>query len=468
MRRSLALGLSLFSLSACEPTTAPPVEDAGRPDAPRDGGTDARMPYDAGMIGARVPEAEAAMARESCTFERGAMPWETIGEEFPIGDEIPIRHFILVMQENRSFDHYFGAMEGVDGIAPGMSNPDDAGDPVEPFHTDDYCVDDPHHGWDASHGQWGDGANDGFVLFNGKNGERAMGYLTEEDIPFYYDLYSRFAMSDHHHCSVLGPTWPNREYYLAATSFGATGNHAIEAARYDDESDGDHLIFQGLERAGVDWRIYQSTIPFVWGAFGAYSLDQPAEGRTRRLEELYAEIEAGELPEVAWVDPTWSVSGTQATDEHPPANPQIGEQWIRDLVTRVMASPQWAETAIIITYDEHGGFWDHVAPPEACPPGDFPAEDGGDFDRLGFRVPLVIVSPYSRAGYVSDRVTDHASIIRLLQARYLLPAMTGRDANAWPLLDMFDFAGMPFATPPTDLAEAPLDPTRNAACIAEF
>lgn len=466
MRRSLPfLTVALLSLG-CEPSG--PVEDAGAdaPRAMRDSGPDTRVPYDAGTI-TRVPETEAAAGRSGCAFARGAMPWETIGEEFPLGQDIPIRHFILVMQENRSFDHYFGTMEGVDGITPGMSNPDASGAPVEPFHTTDYCVEDPEHGWTASHGQWADGTNSGFVTHNGANGERAMGYLTEEDLPFYFDLYSRFAMSDHHHCSLLGPTWPNREYYLAASSFGATRNDAIPRERY---TDGDRLIFQSLERAGVDWRIYQSSVPFVWGAFATYALAEPARGRTRRLEAFYTDIENGTLPEVAWVDPTWSTGGSQANDEHPPANPQIGQAWIRDLVTRVMASPDWAETAIIITYDEHGGFWDHVPPPEACPPGDYPAEGGGgaEFDRLGFRVPLVIVSPYSRAGYVSDRVTDHASILRLLEARYLLPALSGRDANAWPLLDMFDFEAAPFMTPPTDLAAAPMDATRNEACVAEF
>jgi hypothetical protein len=278
MRRSLALFSVVLPLAACEPMIS--IEDAGA-DAPRpgrDSGPDTRVPYDAGMV-VRVPESEAAAGRTGCAFDRGAMPWETIGEEFPLGEDIPIRHFILVMQENRSFDHYFGTMEGVDGIAPGMSNPDASGTPVEPFSTTDYCVDDPHHGWAASHGQWAGGTNEGFVTNNGANGARAMGYLTEADLPFYFDLYSRFSMSDHHHCSLLGPTWPNREYYLGASSFGAIGNTAIDRERY---MDGDRLIFQGLERAGVDWRIYHSTVPFIWGAFASYSFSEPARSRTER------------------------------------------------------------------------------------------------------------------------------------------------------------------------------------------
>ncbi|MCA9610417.1 MAG: hypothetical protein KC619_32700, partial [Myxococcales bacterium] len=119
-------------------------------------------------------------------------------------------------------------------------------------------------------------------------------------------------------------------------------------------------------------------------------------------------------------------------------------------------------------YDEHGGFFDHVPPPEACPPGDFPPDrPGDDFDRLGFRVPLIVISPWSRPGYVSDRVTDHASVLRLIEARYLLPALTGRDANAWPMLDMFDFESPPRTAPPT-LAEAVIDEARMEECRMRF
>lgn len=470
MRRSLLLSSLLFTACPADPGMEADAGVDAPPPPPRDTGSDTREAYDGGAVGTRMTEAEAEVARAGCTFARGAMPWETLGEEVPLGDDIPIRHFILVMQENRSFDHYFGTMPGVEGIPAGASYLDETGATVTPFHDTDYCVDDPHHGWGDSHRQWNDGANDGFGTANGGDGRRVFGYLTEEDIPFYWDLYSTFAMSDHHHCSLLGPTWPNREYYLAASSFGMTGNSAIARERYVDA--GDRLIFHSLERAGVDWRIYHTTVPFVWGAFATWAFADPASGRTRRLTELYDDIEGGTLPEVSWVDPSWATGGTQTTDEHPPANPQIGQAWLRDLVTRVMASPQWAETAIIITYDEHGGWFDHVAPPEACPPGDFPPDSGGGYtyDRLGFRVPLVIVSPYSRAGYVSDHVTDHSSILRLLEARYDLPALSGRDANAWPLIDMFDFEGAPFMTPPaaSELAEAPVDEARNTACTDEF
>ena len=459
----------LLLLTGCD---GPSTDDAGTDAAPStpDAGP---VGYDAGPI-TRIPESEAAAGRASCAFGRGAMPWQTLGAEHPIGDDIPIRHFIVLMQENRSFDSYFGTMPGVDGIPAGASNPDGAGAPVEPFHTSDYCVVDTGHGWNASHREYHDGANDGFVTVNDPNGARALGYLDGTDLPFYWDLAQTFAFSDHHHCSVLGPTWVNRFYFTSATSFGRIDNGEVDRARVPTE--GQHVIFEELDMAGVSWGIYYTSVPFVFGGYPHYALRPQQRRKIHEFdgaEGFFASLDAGTLPEVVYVDPTWDwVDGVDATDEHPPANPQRGQAWVREVVTRVMASPLWAETAILITYDEHGGFYDHVPPPAACPPGDYPPDltgssEPGDFDRLGFRVPLYVVSPYSRPGYVSDQVTDHTSVMRLLQARYLLPALTARDANAWPLYDMFDFASPSFMTPPT-LAEAPVDESRVAACHAAF
>ncbi len=455
--RALA-ALPCFVLIAC--ASACGGDDTAPPDGGLDGGggtmdggvdapvsTDAGPPYDAHYEGPRVTEAEAEPMRASCAFERGAMPWETLGSEYPIGDDIPIEHIIMLMQENRSFDHYFGTMPGVDGIPPGASNPNAAGDPVEPFHTTEYCIEDVGHGWNPSHREWNDGANDGFVTANDPDGERALGYLDGSDLPFYWDLYSRFAMSDHHHCSLLGPTWVNRIFYMAGTSFGLTRNTPIPMDRLVEP----YVIFNLLDERGLDWRIYNPGLPFALGGFP--DVISRNFDRLASIDQLHADLAAGTLPPVSYVDPAFA--GANQSDEHPPANIQVGQAFVRDIVEAVMASPLWDRTVLIITYDEHGGFYDHVPPPEACPPGDYPPElepgdDPGDFDRYGFRVPLVVVSPYSRAGYVSDRVTDHGSILRFVETRFLMPALTARDANAWPLMDMFDFDAPPFMTPPTE------------------
>src|SRR5690606_10081023 len=165
-------------LAACDdPSGAPDAGADAGPSPRRDGGVDSGPPPypDAGPI-TRVPESEAAAGRAACAFGRGAMPWETIGEEYPIGDEIPIDHVFVLMQENRSFDHYFGMMPGVEGIQGGASNPAADGTPVAAFHTDDYCIEDVAHGWRASHVQYNGGAVDGFVTTNDPGGGRAMGY----------------------------------------------------------------------------------------------------------------------------------------------------------------------------------------------------------------------------------------------------------------------------------------------------
>lgn len=461
-RRSIACLLRLCCLPLLCACDGPAEPDAG----PRDSGPPG---YDAGPV-TRIPEAEAAANRASCTYGRGAMPWQTIGEEHPIGDDIPIDHIIILMQENRSFDHYFGMMPGVEGIQGGATNPDAAGTPVSTFHASDYCIVDVEHGWRSSHLQFNGGANDGFVTTNDPDGARAMGFLDESDLPFYWDLARTFAMSDHHHCSMLGPTWPNRYYLMSGTSFGFVSNDPVTGERVPAE--GEFLIMQELERVGVSWGVYYEHVPFVWGGYPEYALRPWNRRHAKLLRDFWVDLDAGELPSVVYLDPSWSATASvDASDEHPPANPQRGQAYAREIITRIMQSDIWERTAIVLTYDEHGGFFDHVPPPEACAPGDREPDPGaadlGGFDRLGFRVPLIVVSPYSRPGYVSDRVTDATSVLRFVQTRFLLPALSGRDANAWPLLDMFDFSSPALLAPP-DLAEAVVNEDRVGECHAEF
>jgi phospholipase C len=413
----------------------------------------------------RIPESEAAELRASCAFGPGAMAADTIGREYPIGDDIPIEHFIMVMLENRSFDHYFGTMGGVDGIPEDAGNPDSTGRIRRPFHEDDYCINDVSHSWNASHVQFNDGAMDGFVTTNEPDGVRAMGYFDADDLPFYWDLYITFAMSDRHFCSVLGPTWINRWYFFSGTSVGMIRNQFSPPERLEDP----YTVLQLLDTAEVPWRIYFSDVPFVYGAYPELTIGRGAD--VVRNSQFFEDLEAGNLPPVVYLDPSFR-QGVEQTDEHPPANPQFGQQFIEELVNAVFESPDWESTALILTYDEHGGFWDHVAPPEACAPGDYPpdlqpGDWNADFDRLGFRVPLVVVSPFSRAGYVSHEVTDLASVLRLIEVRFGLPALTGRDANAWPMLDMFDFEDPPFLEPPV-LEAAVIDEAKNATCHRRF
>ncbi len=425
---------------------------------------------------ARPSDVERAEQRLECAFDRGSRAEETLGREVPVGRDIPIDHFIVLMLENRSFDHYFGAMPGVDGFPAGASNPDAQGAPVSPYHETEYCIEDVAHSWSACHEQYGGGTNDGFVVTNDPGGARAMGYYDETDLPFYYDLYRTFAMSDRHFCSALSSTWTNRWYFTSATSFGRTFNQTLPdgffAEHYGDEP---YNIYTLLESAGLDWRLYYSDVPWAIGGYPETMYDHLFNagngGPVRPLEDFYRDVEAGDLPEVTYLDPSY-FAGVEQTDEHPPANPQFGQAFVAEVVDAVMRGPLWSRTALIVTYDEHGGYYDHVPPPSACVPDDFPARDSDGslradgFDRLGFRVPLLVVSPYARRGHVSHEVTDHTSILRLIEARFGLGALSRRDANAWPMTDMFDFEHPDFSIP--QLVEPTIDEARVAACHAAF
>jgi len=476
MNRRLILGLCALTLFAACAGSAP--TDAGSTDAATDAAPDAGLtdatvdaPVDSGprplpTIPGRITDTEASAGRSGCRFERDAMPWETVGESAPLGDDIPIDHIFLLMLENRSFDHYFGSMDGVDGFPADASNPDATGAPVTPFHMDELCSEDVAHSWSASHRQYNGGAMDGFVTTNDPGGERAMGYYDERDLPFYRGLYSTFAMSDHHFCSVLGPTWVNRFYYVGASSFGMTHNDPIPDARILDQP---QIIHQRLDDAGIPWAVFDGDAPFLFTGFARYAGRRLR--RFRPLDEFFERAASGDLPPVVWINPAFA-GGVDQTAEHPPGDVQLGQEQVARVVSALFDSPLWERSALFITYDEHGGFYDHVAPPAACPPGDFPptlsaSDEPGDFDRYGFRVPMVVVSPFAKASYVSDRVTDHASILRFIESRFLLPALTARDANAWPMLDMFDFDAPAFMTPPS-LPPATVDADALSACQARF
>jgi phospholipase C len=191
---------------------------------------------------------------------------------------------------------------------------------------------------------------------------------------------------------------------------------------------------QLLMNAGYTWGAYTDDLPFSgaldWG---------PGDPGVHPLEGVYAALDAGTLPNVAFVD-----GRTSYDDDHPPADLQIGEAWLRTLYEHAVASPQWPRLAVIWTYDEAGGFADHVPPPGACS-----ADSASPSIGLGPRVPLVVISPWARRSYVSHVVREHTAITRLIEAVFDLPALTARDANADALLDLFDFScGRDLTVPP--------------------
>jgi phospholipase C len=386
-----------------------------------------------------------------------------------------IQHVVVLMQENRSFDTYFGKLhsEGqpkVEAEPANASNPnplDPAGPPITAFHKADYCeVADLDHSWNGAHAEYDNGKMDGFTAANAVSadptGSRTMGYYDRQDLPFYYSLYSTFATNDRYFSSLLSQTFPNRFYLLAGTSFGHIRNDLPPADGFTQPT-----IFNLLDAAGISWAIYYSQIPFAYEF--SYVRDHSA-GHVFPIDQYYADAAAGNLPQVSFVDPIFIAQANVETDEHPASNVQVGEQFVSQVTNALFASPDWGSSVMFLTYDENGGFYDHVPPPAApvpdgIPPMLQPGDAPGAFDRYGFRVPVAVISPFTKPHYVSHVVEDHTSILRFIEVRFGLPALTNRDANANPMLEYFNFSHAAFATPPA-LPAAPLDPAQVAKCMS--
>jgi phospholipase C len=445
MSKSLSMVWVIVLAAACHPAShGPGVADAGPP----------------------VSEDQARALRLACTFSAGALPAETLATAAPRGEQIPLDHILLVMQENRSFDELYSGLAdaGVRTADPGASNPDADGGGVARYHEASYCVADTEHGWAGAHQEWDEGANDGFVLANAPDGARAMGYYDESDLGFDYALARAFAISDMHFSSVLGPTWPNRMYFFGATSWGLVSNDLPPV----DDPQGHRYpnLFEALSAAGVSWKVYSEGAPSVAMLVAVYAEHQ---AQFLPLSAYFDDLDAGALPQVAWVEANYG-SGAAQDDEHPPGDIQLGEQFVSRVVQALMGSAAWARSALLLTYDENGGLYDSVPPPSACPPDALPprlapGDPDAGFDRYGFRVPLIAISPFARPGYVSHAVSDHTSLVRFVEARFGLPALTHRDANADPLLDLFDFS---HPQPAPALPEPQIDTAQLSQCEAQF
>jgi phospholipase C len=424
-------------------------------------------------------DSEAASKRQACAYQKNALPAETQGASVPMGKDIPIDTIVVMMMENRSFDHYFqgAAKAGLKDIevAPDtFANLDPDGMSVPIFRDSTYCFVDTAHGWPAVHQQINGGLMDGFVTSNDAThetpipgvplemmrGNRAMGHYEEEDIPFMYWAARNFAIGDHYHASVPGPTWPNRMYLYAASSFGRTHNSFPENV--------EATLFDRLDVRGIPWRIYRSETP-CYAIFPDRIAKVLGTEKIASLDQFYTDAAAGTLPPVVFIDAGFSLDDKESykqEDEHPPAVMEFGQHVMATVADALTKSPQWKRSAMFINYDEHGGLYDHVPPPKACPPDDRApdiAEPGEGFDMLGVRVPLVVISPYAKKGFVGHHVYDHTSVTRFIEARFTLPALSARDANAEAPWEMFDFAGAPNATPPAVVIPA-VDAAKSSAC----
>jgi phospholipase C len=399
---------------------------------------------DGGTCPSAVATDTLASMRAACSFTTGALAKRTLGISDAARTAIPIKNVVVMMKENRAFDHLLGLLHGegqagVDAIPASFSNPDpgDAGT-TTPFHQTTTCIhSDPDHQWAAMHAQVDNGLMDGFVesaaSSTGTNGQFALSYYTQADFPFYYWLAKTYAINDRHFASVRSGTFPNRNFLLLGTADGVMST----GAGYPSAST--PTIFQSMTSAGVTWGAYSD------GSLVGGTLNWSAgHANTGSFATFLSLLDAGTLPQVAFVDAVDNV-----TDDHPTADVQQGEAWTRSIYEHATASNLWPHLAILWTYDEGGGFFDHVPPPNhACIARPGNAKDTPYFE-LGVRVPMVVISPYARANYVSHVVQEHTAITRFIETVFGLPALTSRDANSDALLDLFDFACPPsFLTPP--------------------
>jgi phospholipase C len=416
-------------------------------------------------------EGQLGPQRSACAFKAGAWPAETIGTDYPVGADIPINHVIVIEQENRSFDNYLGRLVAqgyykdgeVDVPPPGWSNPSGDGGVVVPHPDTEHCFG-VNHSWEAMHDDYDNGKLDHFVSQNDPDGQRTFFYEDDTVIPFYYALASTFSIGDRYFCSALTSTWPNRMFMMAATSFGV-GDNSFDTL--DTAASPSTQVFSELAAAGRSWKDYTDG-PHQVLFFPYFGLQKSTEAHYGDIKcDLLGDIQNGTLPDVSLV---MGDEVDETSDEGPSALPGIGGQLVEAIIRALFASPSWKDTVVFITYDENGGMADHVPPAKACPPDNLAPHDGknnplpGAFDTTGFRVPFIVVSPYARAHFVSHQVYDHTSITRFIEARFGLPAMSGRDANATPPMELFDFKNPPFMTPPNIAAHTTVDPAVLKQC----
>jgi len=387
-----------------------------------------------------------------------------------------LKHIIFFVQENRSFNNYFGMLgqyrvslglpNNIDGIDPNAALPNTQGVLVHPYHYQTVCTENLSPSWNESHTDVDGGKMDNFLKMTKSvpstidpTGTRAMGYYTEADLPSYYDAAARFATSDRFFSPVLANTNPNRMYLFTATSFGNVTPVSPPTGGFTQKT-----IFELLDQAGVSWRYYyhgKATSSFIQ-QFSIYKKDAAkvvplgTDTANSNAANWQADIQnEATLPQVIFIER----GGTVGLDEHPDANIQNGAA---DAVNKIIipfmqSGTTWSNSAFILTYDEGGGLYDHVAPAREIKPDTIaPKLPSGyvqaDFNQSGFRVPVIVISPWTRSNFVSHTTRDYISILRLLEDTFVNPAslpagtnpwLTLRDQNADNMMEFFDFSTGP-------------------------
>ena len=421
----------------------------------------------------------AVLAAASRGDSAGAAMARAAARTAPAGSDLgAIEHVVFLMQENRSFDHYYGTYPGVRGFDDhphgslgsfAQAWPDGRDRTLLPFHLDTStgigeCTQDLDHSWEGEHLSRGAGDNGAFVSthvqskFQGPDhGVLTMGYYRRQDLPFYYALADAFTLCDNYHCSVLGPTHPNRLMSLSGT-LDPTGHAGGPVLITNSEPEAVYSVSwdtmpEVLEDAGISWKVYnpQGTLyaPAFFEKYGLGATDailpyfaqykNPTSALYQKAflpqypADFVSDIASGQLPAVSWMLPP------AGYDEHPSSPPALGEWFTSQVLSALMANPEvWSKTVLFHMYDENDGFFDHVPPPSAPPgtAGEFlpqrslPADAKGIKGPvgMGFRVPMLVLSPFSRGGHIASGVFDHTSQLRFLEERF---GVRAPNISAW-------------------------------------
>jgi phospholipase C len=361
--------------------------------------------------------------------------------QVPSPRELPIDTFVVLMMENRSFDHYLGWLPNADGRQAGLQFTDTHGKTYATHRlTNNYqgCgFLDPDHSWDGGRTELDGGRMDGFL--RAASDVFSIGYYAEQDLPFTPHLAKEFTAFDRFFCSVLSSTYPNREYMHAAQSYGVKDNSLpTSSGGFPDTT-----IFAALSKAGVSNQYFYTDLPVsaLWGTAGLR--------RSSQVQTYYERAASGTLPALSFVDPSFNGEdqGTSG-DEHPHGDVRVGQAFISDVVHAFIESPQYRRGALFIVYDEWGGFFDHVVPPRV-PDLRASSSEANDFGQMGFRVPATVVSPFARRGHVDHSVYGFESILKMIRYRYGLGPLTPRDLFANNIATAFDWRSEPRLEPPS-------------------
>jgi phospholipase C len=385
------------------------------------------MPYRRDLSRRQFLESMAIGAGVAAVARHAAFADQLAGRALADPAQSGIDHVVVVMMENRSFDHMLGWLPGADGMQAGLTYLDRAGLPHATHAlAPDYqgCGHpDPDHSYDGARIEYNGGACDGW-LRAGDNDDYAIGYYVADDVPFFARAATDWTACDRYFAAIMGPTFPNRMY-----------QHAAQTDRLSNTFEPSTLptIWDRLAAAGLTGRYYFQDAPFL-GLWGPKYVPI-----SRPYRAFLLACATGNLPHVSYVDPRFieELTGT-TSDDHPHADIRNGQAFLNEVYTAVTTSPAWKRTLLVINYDEWGGFFEHVPPdPAAIPPA---SQAAGDTDGLrGFRVPCLLISPFAPRGLVDHTVFDHTSVLRFIEWRWGLEPLTVRDATANNPADALDF-----------------------------